>query len=139
MESTEPAPQKQKPKLTKEQLRRRGKVNLAIIAVIVVIVIIEIATMGGGKKAQYAASTTGSAVVDPATLSVSFRVTNNGSSSGDPTCTITAQDPSGSDYGTDQFQLQGSLAPGQTTNSADSITITKQGAQYVTQTSVKCQ
>jgi len=130
-----PAPQ-QTPKSRREkQTRVVAIIVFAGLAFIIFLIMLGSHSSGGS---QYSASTTGSTVIDPATLSVSFKVTNNGSSSADPTCTIQAQNANDSYSGIDQFQLQGSIAPGQTTTSADSITITNQGAQYVTQTTIKC-
>jgi hypothetical protein len=126
------------------QQRKQEKIawiSIAFLAVVIGLIVIGSNSKNGsgGGKAQYSASSTGITVIDPATVSVSFQVTNNGKASGQPWCTINAQDPSDSHTGSDMFQLSNSLSPGQTTNSADSITITGQGAANVTTATVSCQ
>ena len=90
---------------------------------------------GGGT---YQASVMSYSATDPADLGVTIQVTNNGTQTGTPTCTINAQDPSGAYHGFDQVTLQGTLAAGATTHFADNVTITSQGASYVTQVTVSC-
>ncbi len=93
---------------------------------------------GCGPGTTYKATVTGTSVLNPADLGVTVQVTNTGQSAGTPTCQITAQDPSYAYTGFSQVTLKGTLQPGQTTHFADNVTITGQGAQYVTQAAVKC-
>lgn len=115
--------------------------GLVLVGMFLLTFIIEAISHSGssGAKADYQATSTGITAINPATVSVSFRVTNVGSVSGTPTCTIEVQDPSYAYHGVDEFKLPESVDPGQTINSADpSITITKQGAAYVTAADLKC-
>jgi len=132
-----PAPTQHKPTLSIQKVKQIRTAAYIVTGVMCLIIFL-IVLLGSNSKSGYSASTTGYNVVDDATLSVSFKVTNHSNTSGDPTCTITAQSPNGNDYGTDQFQLSESLSPGQTVNSQDEITISNQGANNVTQTSVSC-
>jgi hypothetical protein len=93
---------------------------------------------GGSGGGKYAAMSTGHTVINPADLAVSVRVTNTGKKASTPECTINASDPSGAYHGVDVVTLKGKLAAGATTNFADNLTITKQGAQYVTEVKVAC-
>ena len=77
-------------------------------------------------------------VINPADLGVVVRVTNTGQQSGTPTCMVTAQDPSYAYHGFDSGTLTKPIAAGASGVFAMNITITQQGAQYVTDVSVKC-
>jgi hypothetical protein len=124
--------------------RSRTKAGTGCLVLIVAVVV----TAGGawawnaltsGPGASYKATVTGRLVVNPATLDVTVRVINTGQGAGTPSCQINASDPSGSYSGADLVTLQGKLQPGQATNFDDPhITITNQGARYVTQVTVTC-
>jgi hypothetical protein len=103
---------------------------------VVIALAITIAAPGGGTT--YHASADGGTVINPADLAVAVHVANMGKKAGTPSCTIQAQDPSGAYSGVDVATLKGSMAPGATTTFVDNLTITKEGAQYVTDVSVKC-
>jgi hypothetical protein len=98
----------------------------------------------GIKACLFSDSTTYSAVVqdftaiNPADLAVTVKVTNTGSHSGTPTCSITAHDASYAYHGVDAAQMAGAIAPGTTVTSVMNLTITSQGAAYVTDVTVKC-
>lgn len=95
--------------------------------------------LGGNSKSQYSGSVdiSSSQVVNPATLAVTFHVTNHGSKAGTPNCTINVGDVNDSYTGSDAFTMN-SIKPGQTVTSVDNLTITHQGAQYVTQGTITC-
>lgn len=113
--------------------------GILMLAVALSIVIMAKHPGPANSIAQYKASSIRISVINPATVSVGFRVTNIGKVSGTPSCTIDVQDPSYTYHGVDVVTLKDPLSPGQTINSADpSITITKQGAAYVTTPDVKC-
>jgi hypothetical protein len=126
------------PKQARRQPSQQTKIiSYVIIGVCVVLgALILIGSHGSGGS--YSASVTGVTPVDPSTASVSFDVTNNGTTSSKPSCTIGVQDPHGSGTGGDEFQLSSSLAPGESTSSADSVTITNQDAQQATQANISC-
>ena len=97
-----------------------------------------LALAGCGGGGSYKATVMNYNVINPADLGVTVQLTNTGSSPGTPTCTIQASDPSGAYNGIDVVTLQDPVQPGQTTHFADNIVITSQGAQYVSQATVKC-
>jgi len=79
-----------------------------------------------------------SAVVNPAALSVVFSVTNDGTESVSPSCTIRMQDSSGTYKGFDFFDITNPISAGQTKQIVVQLTITKEGAQYADQFSGEC-
>jgi len=136
MNETEPTTDK------KARNRKANKVLLPIIGVlflIIIVIAIAGASHGSGKSAKYSATidTNSFNVVNPATLAVTFHVTNNGTAAGEPQCTIDVNDANSTYTGADLVTLK-SVAPGQTVTSVDNITVTKQGAQYVTAGKIDC-
>ena len=116
-----------------------GFIIMGILAVIIIVALVS--SLGGsGKKAKYTATvdTSNIVVINPATVSLSFQVKNTGNAAGQPWCTLQASDANDTYSGTDYFQLSSPIQPGQTSTSADSLTITNQGAQYVTQATISC-
>jgi hypothetical protein len=84
-------------------------------------------------------SDTGSvAIVNPATLRVYVEVKNTGKADGKPECTVQARDDNSTYTGTDVVTKNAALQPGGVWDFDDALTITRQGAQYVTQVSVDC-
>jgi hypothetical protein len=65
-------------------------------------------------------------------------VTNSGSKSGTPTCTIGAQNSSYKYIGIGDATLRGSVAPGATVTFVTDLAIARQGALYVAQVMVIC-
>jgi hypothetical protein len=127
-----------KPKKSEKHSRLAGFLWLAIILLIVISIVIA----NSGPKAKYQASvdTSSFVVVNPTTLSAGGTVKNIGKKAGKPMCTIDVSDASGNYSGQDMAQLNTTLQPGQSTRFQDqNITITKQGAQYVTQGTITCQ
>jgi hypothetical protein len=99
---------------------------------------IALAVAGCGSSTTYKASVKDYNAINPADLAVTVQVTNAGSASGTPSCTIQASDPSGAYTGIDVATLQNPVAAGQTTRFVDNIFITHQGASYVTDVTVNC-
>lgn len=93
---------------------------------------------GGEKKAAYTTEVVDHIVINPADLAVTAHVTNSGKAAGKPQCTIKASDPTGTYSGVDVATLQDPVAVGATTTFVDHVTVTKQGAQYVTEVKVSC-
>lgn len=59
---------------------------------------------------------------------------------GNPYCTLDVQGTSGHYNRADAFQLSSTLQPGQSTRWQDpNVTVTSQGASYVTQGTITCQ
>lgn len=76
--------------------------------------------------------------IGPADLRVYFTVQNVGKGSGSPTCQVTAGNPSSPYYGFDTVYWNKPIPAGRQISDYYDITITNNGAQYVTQVSVKC-
>lgn len=129
------APPAQKPGSKSRPLR--GCLTLVAVAGVVVVIIV-VATGAGGSGASWKATVGGTAVINPADLAVTVHVTNTGKTAGTPTCKVQANDPSYAYTGFDEGTLTNPVQPGQTVTYVDNVTITGQGAQYVTQATVSC-
>ena len=79
-----------------------------------------------------------SASVNPATLSVVFRVKNDGTVAVTPTCFIEMKDVGGTYKGFDSFELVDSIPAGVSKEVIVQLTITNEGADYADQFSGKC-
>lgn len=77
-------------------------------------------------------------VIDAAHLDLTVRVTNTGSAAGTPTCLVSANDPSFSNTGSDDGELNGSIQPGATATFVMELVITNQGAASVTHAKATC-
>ena len=93
---------------------------------------------GAIKSRSYPVSFVRSAEVNPATLSVVFKVTNDGTQSVMPKCTVTMQDASGTYKGWDVFDITDPIEPNVTKQIIVQLTITKQGAAFANQFSGDC-
>jgi hypothetical protein len=133
-----PQPQPHPGRPRKRRSTRRQIFTIACVLVIAVAVISVVASLASSGGAKYSAHVVSYTAVNPADLSVAIRVTNTGSETGTPTCTIDAEDPSYTYTGVDVATLQGTVAPGASAAFVDNLTITKQGASYVTQVTVSC-
>ena len=89
------------------------------------------------KTRMYPVALMNAFAINPATLSIKFSVTNDGSQSVSPQCKITMQDASGTYRGWDIFYLE-PLAAGVTQQIVGTLTITKEGAQYANKFSGEC-
>jgi hypothetical protein len=78
------------------------------------------------------------AVINPATISVAFNVTNDGTQSIRPKCTIRMQDSSGTYKGFDFFDITDAIAANQTKQVVVQLTITKEGAEFADSFSGEC-
>jgi hypothetical protein len=128
-----PATSRRTPKRT----IRKGRLIL-FLACIAIIIIAIVTLASGSSGAKWKASVEDYNVINPADLGVTVQVTNTGTRPGTPTCTVNAQDPSGAYSGIDIGTLNNAVRPGQTATYVDNVTITHQGAQYVTQVTVSC-
>jgi hypothetical protein len=75
--------------------RRRGRGLLAILIVLILIAIIVVVLVivNGGTNVSYRASIVGMQPINPAEVSVNVLVTNTGSDSGTPACTVHVSSP----------------------------------------------
>lgn len=120
---------------------RETAIGCLVLVVVGLVVWAGCSVFGGsssGKSTSYTATSPDHTVINPADLAVTVRVTNTGKAAGTPQCTVDASDPSGTYTGVDVATLKGKVAAGQTTTFVDNLTITKQGAQYVTDVKVTC-
>lgn len=97
----------------------------------------KIANTNSSGDRVYPATVDGIAVLDPATVVVRFTVSNNGSESVSPSCTVRVQNAGGSYHGFDVFSMN-PIAPGASVHASGKIVITSQGAQFATQSSISC-
>ena len=134
-----PPPRYQPPRQPPPRKRHRGLRIFALLSVLLAIVVIAVViATSGGSGGSFKAVVADYVVINPADLAVTIHVTNTGSSAATPTCTVDAQDPSGAYSGVDVGTLASPVAAGQTTTYVDNVTITHEGAQYVTQVTVSC-
>lgn len=124
----------QKPEPKKKSDVKDTVVALIVLVVIILLIIGAVHLFSSHKHAKYETSVDidNTTVINPATLSVAFHVKNVGDDTGTPYCTLMVGDDNYTYSGSDAFALK-KLNPGQTVTSTDNLTITKQGAQYVTQ------
>lgn len=125
-------------KATGNQVTGCGLIIVLVIAGIIALVVHLGAKDNARSAAQYKASVAFTKVVNPADLAVYFTVKNTGGSAGSPQCTVNASDPSGAYSGFDSGILASPVQPGQTEKNEMDVTITSQGAKYVTSVTVKC-
>lgn len=78
-------------------------------------------------------------VVNPATVRVFVSVENTGNAPGYARCTIRVQDESGTYKGFDFFDLPDEIKPGKFDGFNGLITVTNEGALFVTQKSADCE
>lgn len=128
------------PQAAPRQRKRRPLLGCLgfIVTAAVIGIIIAIATSGGGGPSPWKAAVGDTAVINPADLAVTVHVTNTGKTAATPTCTVRASDPSGAYTGFDEGTLANPVQPGQTVTYVDNVTISGQGAQYVTSATVSC-
>ena len=98
----------------------------------------EQSSSGESVKRSYPVSYVRSAAVNPATLSVVFNVTNDGTTPIKPSCTIKMEDSSGTYKGYDIFDITDEIAASQTKQVIVQLTITKEGAEYADRFSGEC-
>ena len=115
-------------------MRLKGK---ALVLGILGLLTIQAFPTYASQSRTYPSKVDGFAAPDSATLAVRFHVYNNGIKPVSPSCTITAQDSSGTYHGFDIFVLK-NVAAGSTANGLGNIVITHQGANFVTQVKINC-
>jgi hypothetical protein len=76
--------------------------------------------------------------INPASGVVTFTITNNGDAPGKPDCKVAVQDSSGTYRGYDYPIFDQDVAPGESVKGNMTLTVTKEGAAYVSTGSVTC-
>lgn len=89
--------------------------------------------------ARFKATVSDIEVVNPASVRVFVQVTNTGEVTATPQCTVAVRDPSSTYTGFEVFEVQEPLKPGRVSRFEGVIVVEKEGAMYVTKSSVKCQ
>lgn len=105
---------------------------------LIVLAAFALASAGCGSRTTYFVKVEGYKVANPAELDVTVQVTNTGPTAGTPQCAIRASDASEAYGGVDVVTLQKPVPAGATKVFVDDVTITNQGAQYVTLVLVNC-
>jgi hypothetical protein len=123
------------------------------IILIAIVVLGIIGQFTGGSEESETSSTTASsstqtrsypvsietrAVINPATISFRYRVTNDGTQPVTPDCTIRFQDPSGTYKGFDIFTPLEPIPAGVSQAFVGQLTITKEGAEFATEYEAEC-
>jgi hypothetical protein len=133
----------QPPPAPRQSSRRPLLIVAAVVAVpVALLLIIGIginAASGPAPAPAWRARVERTAVISPAGLAVTVKVTNTGHAAGTPQCTVQASDPSGAYSGFDTATLAKPVHPGVTVLYVDNIVITSQGAARVTKVTVSCQ
>jgi hypothetical protein len=114
--------------------RRRGRGLLALLIVLILIVVIAVVliAVNGGTNVSYRASIISMQPTNSAEVNVSVQVTNTGSDSGTPACTVSVKSPNGAYTGEGVLTANQSLPKGSQTTLHGTITVTHQGAHTVT-------
>lgn len=97
------------------------------------------AALNTGKKVKLEAHTGDYNVVNPSTIMINYSVKNTTDRAGRSDCSIRVNDPShtytGSDFG---FKSANEIQPGATYNGVAQLTITNNGAKYITEGHISC-
>lgn len=97
-----------------------------------------VAACGGASSAKWTSQVAYHIPINPADLRVFVKVTNTGTESGRPSCTVDASDPSGAYHGVDVFDGT-TQKPGQSVTYHGDLVITSEGADFVTKVTAKCE
>lgn len=127
---------------------KAGVILFMIGSAIVIGMIFMHATSGGNNnassppppkpKATFTSSMTLGEPLNPATAVAEVLVQNTSDVAGSPECYIQMSDVSGVYHGSDIFSFDKVLQPGEKWGFHGRITVTKEGAAYVTKGSVSC-
>jgi hypothetical protein len=94
--------------------------------------------VGDSYKRSYPVSIETRAVINPATISFRYRVTNDGTQPVTPECDIRFQDSSGTYRGFDVYTPVEPIPAGVSQFYVGEMTITKEGAEYATEYTAEC-
>lgn len=131
-------------------LRKQAKTRkIALIITLVAVLFFVIAIFSGGSgdvetpatpsaNASFSGEIISSKVINPATVNVSFKITNDGTDPGKPNCKVSVQDSSGTYRGYDYPIFDYSVEPKSSVTGNINLTVTKEGALFVTQGEVSC-
>lgn len=89
-------------------------------------------------KPEWEETVTNIVPLNPATVKMFFRVENIGKASGTPKCTLDVRDPGYNYTGFTFINAKDPIKPGKYANFTATITVTNEGATYVTRGTAKC-
>lgn len=142
----QPEPTKAKPVWKKERTKKQKVIGNSLAAFGAFVILMAIVVVIGGivspeppaKHAKWRASIGWevSEIIDPATIKVWVTTRNVGQAAAVPDCAVFLNSPNGSYSGYEIFTI-GKLAPGHEQTWNGLVTITGEGAQYVTRADSK--
>jgi hypothetical protein len=112
--------------------RGRGLLALLIVVILIVVIVVVLIAVNGGTNVSYRASISNMQPTNAAEVTVSVQVTNTGSDSGTPACTVNVRSPGGAYTGEGVLTAHQPLPKGGQTTLQGTITVTNQGARHVT-------
>jgi predicted nucleic acid-binding Zn ribbon protein len=119
--------------VTPQRRRRRGRLLAVLITLVVIaVIVVVLVALNGGTNVSYRASIVSMQPVNSAAVKVGVQVTNTGSGSGTPACTVNAKSPNGAYMGEGVLTAQQALPQGDRTTLHGTITVTHKGARNVT-------
>lgn len=89
-------------------------------------------------NAVFSGKVLSSQVINPATVQVKFEITNSGTEAGIPSCIVRVQDASRTYKGFDSPIFDYAIEPKSSITGAINLTVTKEGAYFVTEGEVSC-
>jgi Domain of unknown function (DUF4307) len=110
------------------------------VAIVVIVALYFLTSLfkSSGSASKYSASILKVSQVNPSTVSVQLKVTNNGSKSGSPLCTVEVGNRNAGYTGNNEFVMNDNPAPGKSVTATQQVTVSNQGAAKVTQGSISC-
>jgi hypothetical protein len=130
--STENLEREVKPMAVTRRRRGRGLLALLIFLVLIAVIVVVLVAVNGGTNVSYRASIVSMQPTNAAEVNVSVQVTNTGSDSGTPACTVNVRSPNGAYTGEGVLTAHQPLPKGSQTTLQGTITVTHQGAHNVT-------
>lgn len=120
------------------QIPKKTLLGIIILGVIMVVIVANASKNSANPQVQYESSIQGTNTIDPATLMVRVSVKNTSSVAGKPSCTVRADSTNHTYKGFDIFTYKEELKAGASTMLVGPLTITKEGAEYITGVTVDC-
>lgn len=123
--------------IANKKLKRRKIFVLMVFGLAILLIGIALIS-GSSHKSIFSGKVYGVKVVDPATVNVQFTFTNTGTVAAPPNCSIHVQNAGGSYVGFDSPVMTSPVSPGASISGNINLTITGNGAQYISQGNVTC-
>lgn len=125
------------------QKKGGGLTALVIVFIVLLLFIVVGVTDKPSKsspKTTFEAHITDHSALDPATLQFLATIKNTGKIAATPICTVSVDSPSHTYHGWDTFDtLDHKLQPGEQWGFRGTVTVTKEGAAYVTTGGISCE